>query len=422
MPDQDMTEPLQFLRSLIARGRAGERAVQEAVGDRLQRLGCAVETLDYDPAEVVLRHEFAESVAMTPGRRTAIVGTLKGEGRGRSVILFAHPDSEPVADADRWTVDPFAGEIRDGRIHGWGVADDLSGVAAMVCGLEAALGDGWRPQGDIVIASTPSKRHARGVAAVLDRLPTPDAAIYLHPAESGAGMAEIKACTPGLLEFRINWGGLPPDTKEIGHSAFAHRALNPSALLPLLLGALRSLDAERGDRLRHGRIEGFVGRATNILVSHVAVGRPASRNRAPIDGLIEGSISLPPGEALEGAMAELTASLAGASIPTDWPEASRPRLTFPAGVAGAETPADHPLFATAETAVRAETGRAAFVNPVHTASDIRVPLVQKGIPTVGLGPLGGNLTQNGGVDEWVDVEDHGRCVRVVAAALRGWCG
>jgi len=417
-----MTDPLSFLQALIRLGRSGESAIQQAVGSRLTQLGCSVETLDYDPAEVVLRHEFAEAVAMTPGRRTAIVGTLKGLGEGRSVILFAHPDSEPVADAERWTVDPFVGEIHEGRIHGWGVADDLSGVAAMIGGLEAALADGWRPAGDIVIASTPSKRHARGVAAVLDRLPRPDAAIYLHPAESGAGMAEIKACTPGLLEFRIAWGGLPPDTLEIGHSAFAHRALNPASLAPVLQEALRALDAERGGRLRHGRIEAFVGRATNILISNVTVGRPGHRNRAPAEGAIEGSISLPPGETLESAMAELAAVVSRAPIPPDWPEALRPRVVFPAGVAGAETPADHPLFVAVEAAVRAETGRAAFVNPVHTASDIRVPLVQKGIPTVGLGPLGGSLTQNGGVDEWVDAEDHERCVRVVAKALRLWCG
>ncbi len=380
-----------------------------------------IEALTYDPAGVKLREEFALEQAITPGQRTAIVARLKGSGGGRSCILFAHPDSEPVPEAHGWSTDPFTARIDDGRIHGWGVADDLSGVAAMVSGLEQALADGWRPRGDVVIASTPSKRHARGVAAVLERIPRPDAAIYLHPAESGAGMGEIKACTPGLLEFHVTLRGEPPQTAEPGHAAFAHRGFGVADAARAVLDQLRRLDVERGSRIAHPRIEGFVGRATNILVSGVRLGEPGLRNRLPTTGWIEGSVSFPPGETLEEVMADIRRTVA-AALPSGWPEALRPEVSFPAGVTGAETAADHPLFLAVNAAIHAATGRDAFVNPVHTASDIRVPIVQHGIPTVGLGPLSGDLTQAGRTDEWVDVADHRRCVGVVAAALKGWCG
>ncbi len=59
---------------------------------------------------------------------------------------------------------------------------------------------------------------------------------------------------------------------------------------------------------------------------------------------------------------------------------------------------------------------------MHTSSDIRNPIVQKGIPTVGLGPLGGDLAQNGRTDEWVDIEDFVRGVKVTAGVIVGWCG
>jgi acetylornithine deacetylase len=49
-------------------------------------------------------------------------------------------------------------------------------------------------------------------------------------------------------------------------------------------------------------------------------------------------------------------------------------------------------------------------------------MVQKGIPTVGLGPLCGDLSQNGFSDEWVDVEDYFRSITVVAGIIAGWCG
>ncbi|MGL4242122.1 MAG: M20 family metallopeptidase [Beijerinckiaceae bacterium] len=416
-----MPRSIAFLSDLIALGRHGEEAVQGAVSARLSELGCVVEALRYRPAEVELRNEFAADHAVAQSERTAVVARLPGSGAGRSCILFAHPDSEPAPAAHGWSSDPFAARLEDGRLHGWGVADDLSGVAAMVSGLEQALADGWRPRGDVVIASTPSKRHARGVAAVLERIPRPDAAIYLHPAESGAGMGEIKACTPGLLEFRIALRGREPETREIGHSAFAHRGFGAGEAAEAVLKALRALDASRGERLSHQRIDAFVGRATNVLVSAILLGSADTRNRMPSSGVVEGAVSLPPGESLDSVMAEVRECISSA-LPPAWPAELRPDVAFPAGVAGAETPPDHPLFVAVNAAVRAETGRDAFVNPVHTASDIRVPIVQHGIPTVGLGPLGGDLTQNGRTDEWVDAEDHRRCVRVVAAAIRAWCG
>ena len=89
---------------------------------------------------------------------------------------------------------------------------------------------------------------------------------------------------------------------------------------------------------------------------------------------------------------------------------------------GAEVPADHPLFQSVSTAVGVVTGRAPFVNPMHTGSDIRNPIVQMGIPTVGLGPLCGDLSQNGCHDEWVDVADYLRAVAVAACIIVEWCG
>ena len=68
------------------------------------------------------------------------------------------------------------------------------------------------------------------------------------------------------------------------------------------------------------------------------------------------------------------------------------------------------------------TGTEPAVNPMHTSSDIRVPLVQKGIPTVGIGSLGGNLAQNGLLDEWVDVEDFVNLVKTTAVVIADWCG
>jgi hypothetical protein len=55
-------------------------------------------------------------------------------------------------------------------------------------------------------------------------------------------------------------------------------------------------------------------------------------------------------------------------------------------------------------------------------SDIRVPLVQRGIPCVGIGSECGNLAQNSMADEFVDVDDFVRLVTVVAGIMEDWCG
>ena len=179
-------DALAFLRALIAAQPQGEGAVQALVRARLESGGCTVEARPYDPAAVPLVGEFAEDAARTPGQRVNVIARLPGDPARRSLLMFAHPDSEPVPGDAGWTVDPFSGVQRDGRLHGWGVADDLAGIASGVLAIERAAQAGV-PLGEVVLVSAPSKRHARGVAAALHDDVGADAALYLHPAESGAG-------------------------------------------------------------------------------------------------------------------------------------------------------------------------------------------------------------------------------------------
>src|SRR4029453_9546895 len=149
-----MADPIGFLQSLIRAQSEGEAAVQRLVADAARGLGCTGKTVRYKPADVPMVGEFASARAIDAGERESVVATFKGKGKGRSVIFFAHPDGEPVANTARWKRDPFAGITDNGRIHGWGVADDLSGVAILVQGLQMALEAGQVPAGDVILAST----------------------------------------------------------------------------------------------------------------------------------------------------------------------------------------------------------------------------------------------------------------------------
>lgn len=411
-----------FLRALIALGAEGEAAVQAHVAAALVEAGCVVEHLGYLPADVAVRDEFAASGAMDAEQRVSIVARFKGTGGGRSVIFFAHPDGEPLRDIGRWTHDPFAGTIENGRIYGWGVADDLAGVAGLVEAVRAVVSAGLKPRGDVILASTPSKRHARGVFHVLQSGFRADAAVYMHPAESGVGMREIKAVASGIVLFNVTVTGAPPDTNEPSHTAFAHLTVNPLEKALLLIGALRALDADRGLRVRHPVIEKAVGRATNLLVASLACGHDSEHTRVAARCTFAASLSFPPGERMVDVQAEITAAVKAACETDSWLTAHPPELAWISGVTGAEVPDTHPLYGIVAAAVTKVTGAEPFVNPLHTSSDIRVPMVQVGIPTVGLGPLGGDLTQNGCHDEWVDVADYTRSIEVAALVIADWCG
>jgi acetylornithine deacetylase len=43
------------------------------------------------------------------------------------------------------------------------------------------------------------------------------------------------------------------------------------------------------------------------------------------------------------------------------------------------------------------------------------------IPTIGLGPKGGGLTQTGKHDEWVDVDESIMTIKVLAGMIMDWC-
>ncbi|WP_421996593.1 M20 family metallopeptidase [Reyranella sp.] len=426
-----MADPVAFLQALVRAQKDGEAAVQRLVAEAARALGCTVETVGYRPAEVPMVAEFAAGPAIDTGERESVVATFRGRGpvrdsglagaSGRSVIFFAHPDGEPVPARPGWRHDPFAGTIEGGRLHGWGAADDLAGVAILVQGLQALLESGRAPAGDVILASTPSKRHARGVSALLHGGLRADAAVYLHPAESGVGLREIKAFASGLLEFEVSVEGRQPDTNEISHAAFAHTAVNPIDKLWLVHRALQDLDARRA-AVRHPALEAAIGRSTNLLVSHVQAGQPGVYARVPQRAVLSAALSFPPPETLPQVQAAVEAAVRAAAEGDPWLRDHPPRISFVSGVTGAEVAVDHPLYRVVAEAVRAVTGEAPHVNPLHTSSDIRNPIVQAGIPTVGLGPLGGNLTQNGLTDEWVDVEDYRRAVEVAAAVIAGWCG
>ena len=74
----------------------------------------------------------SEIYELEPGRGN-LVARLKGSGKQRPLLLMGHTDVVQV-ERDKWTVDPFAAEVKDGYIYGRGASDDkgMTAVCAAI--------------------------------------------------------------------------------------------------------------------------------------------------------------------------------------------------------------------------------------------------------------------------------------------------
>jgi acetylornithine deacetylase/succinyl-diaminopimelate desuccinylase-like protein len=84
--------------------------------------------------------------------RLNLVARIEGSGDGPSLMLVAHTDVVPAA-GEGWTVPPFDGVIRDGRLIGRGSTDMKNELAARAVAFAAFARSGETPRGDIVLVA-----------------------------------------------------------------------------------------------------------------------------------------------------------------------------------------------------------------------------------------------------------------------------
>lgn len=87
----------------------------------------------------------------SPERANVVLRVPGTDRAAPGLLVHAHTDVVP-AEAGQWSVDPFAGELRDGYVYGRG-ACDMKGMAAMVLATLRHWGrTGQRPGRDVVVA------------------------------------------------------------------------------------------------------------------------------------------------------------------------------------------------------------------------------------------------------------------------------
>ncbi|MDJ0335058.1 M20/M25/M40 family metallo-hydrolase [Salinibacterium sp. G-O1] len=112
----------------------GETEAAEYLGAILEGMGLTTEYVDAAP------------------RRTSVIARVPGaDGSKPALVVHGHTDVVP-ADPANWSVDPFAGEIRDGLLWGRGAVDMKNMDAMIITALQDILGSGRQPARDLIIA------------------------------------------------------------------------------------------------------------------------------------------------------------------------------------------------------------------------------------------------------------------------------
>ena len=118
------------------------RDCAEVIGRQLAKTGLAVQ---YVEAEGRPEHTAAHP-------RVNVVG--RGEGAAGRPRLHLNGHFDVVPPGDGWSVDPFGGVVRGGRIHGRGASDMKSGIAAAVFAVEAIRRAGVDLEGAVDVSGT----------------------------------------------------------------------------------------------------------------------------------------------------------------------------------------------------------------------------------------------------------------------------
>jgi succinyl-diaminopimelate desuccinylase len=113
-----------------------------AIGRHLERCGFGVEYIEANGLK--------EHTRQHP--RVNVVGARAGTGRGPLVHINGHFDVVPAGEG--WTVDPWAGTIKDGRIYGRGTGDMKAGIAAGLFAAEALRRAGIELPGSVELSGT----------------------------------------------------------------------------------------------------------------------------------------------------------------------------------------------------------------------------------------------------------------------------
>jgi len=95
-----------------------------------------------------------------------VIGRIKGNKPGKSILFDGHIDTVPVTDESVWNYDPFGGDIIEGKIYGRGTSDMKGQTSAMIAAASYFAEDVNKDfAGEIYVAGVVHEELFEGIAA-----------------------------------------------------------------------------------------------------------------------------------------------------------------------------------------------------------------------------------------------------------------
>lgn len=175
-----------------------------------------------------------------------VYGVIKGNRPGKKILFDGHIDTVPVPDKTKWTHDPFAASIEDGKIYGRGTSDMKGAVAGFTCAVSNFAKDSNRDfAGEIYIAGVVHEECFEGVAArSISKKVAPDYVII-----GEASNCNLKIGQRGRAEVKVETFGVP------AHSANPEKGVNAVYAMCKVVEAIKQLTPTHHDVLGDGILE-----------------------------------------------------------------------------------------------------------------------------------------------------------------------
>lgn len=169
--------------------------------------------------------------------RTNVIGILRGTGGGEALCLSAHTDVVGVGDPSRWKYPPFAGEVREGILHGRGSADSKGMLAAILAAVRAIKEANIKLRGDLYVTAPVDDETAgpAGLRYIFDTRTVKARNVVYGEATS----FKIKHVYKSRLWFSVKVIG-----KE-AHGAFPDKGINAIDKAYDVIKAIRSIELRK---------------------------------------------------------------------------------------------------------------------------------------------------------------------------------
>ena len=378
----------------------------------MERLGFATELYDVFPG------------------RPNLLGTRSGSD-DRSLILCGHVDTVPLGDRGLWTVDPFGGEVVDGRLYGRGAIDMKSGVAACLTAVKAIDDAGLTLDGRVEVhAVVDEEAGGFGAMDAVAKGRLAKAALIAEPTWGVVTPAE-----GGLEWVRVTLRGANAHAGWRYNSIYPQRqdqprqapGVNAVELGTRFVQAVRELEQEWGRRKFHPLLPpGIATINPGAMIGGTGLGadgRPELlTNPAIIPDVcvIDFDLKFLPSESAAEVRREFEDFVHHFAQTDAWLRDHPPTVTWELGglhFPPVDTPLDHPLVQSLMAARRSlgldsrTDGFVAVTDAAHYAG--------AGVPSVIYGASGDGFH---GIDEYVTVESLIETTKVIAATVLALCG